>query len=207
MRLKELAPRLQAPPTKIGPRGKAWKIDDTAWRAKHPQQPYAQICGWIIEADWAHPAWHSYYLSAVHLRDMPGLPKAVIHLAGATHEVMLYALNPAHTPRLDAVPRCLTPGNFHAQWVAESDEAAAAKVEACVDDIIAGKLSPDTDYISTWAARFSASNLKVDPVLAGATLVGASQDGDVTIVGTGKTAFDALTTIAAGPVPPKAEQH
>jgi hypothetical protein len=207
MRLKAEAPRLQLPPHKVGSAGRAWKVDIDAVRALTPGRPDSGLCMWIVEAPWAHPVWHSYWIGVVHLRPVPGLQEPVFFLRGATHEVMLYALDPSHTPALDKPQRFLFPANFHGQWQAQSDEEAVAKIEGCVDDIIAGTLSPDTDHVRSWIDRFSDSNVKVDPALAGATLVGVSGDGSVTIVGTGKTAVDALTTIAAGPTPPKKDLH
>lgn len=153
------APRLAAPTTKEGPKGRAWKIALDAWKA-NGEPIGTTICLWIVEVLWAHPAWHSYTLGAVHLRQAEGVPPAKIGLPGATHEVLLHALNPEYTPRLDRGSHYLTPANFVGQWVAESDEAAAAKIEGCVDDIIAGRLSPDTDFRGMWIARFSDSNVK-----------------------------------------------
>jgi hypothetical protein len=204
---KDAAPRLSAPATKTGAMGKAWKLDLEAWRARYPGKSDGGICGWIVEAPWAHPMWHSYFLSAVHLRELPGMPPARIYLPGATHEVMLFALDPYQTPRLDEMSSYLMPANFTGQWIAESDEAAVAKVEATVDDILAGRLSPDTDHLRSWMERFSDSNVKAPwKELGGSTLVGVSGDTAV-IVGTGKTAADVLTTMAVGPKPPRGDMH
>ena len=84
-----------------------------------------------------------------------------MHLEGATHEVMVYALDPDWSARLDECPRWLTPVNYVGQFVEVSDAAAEARVETAVRDILAGALSPDTDYIQHWIARFGASNVKV----------------------------------------------
>lgn len=197
-----MAPRLQLPHTKQGAHGKAWRIDFARW-----QEPVrAAICGWIVEAPHAHPIWHSYFLTAVHLRPMDGCQPAHIFLPGATHEIMVIALDPSHTPRLDRSSAYLTPMNFTGQWIAECDEAALAKVEASVDEILAGMLNPDTDGIRQWVERYSASNLKVPVALADKTII-AHQGDCVTVIGTGKTAVDAITQIAAGPMPPRQEQH
>lgn len=197
------APRLILPPTKQGHAGKAWRMDIEAMRAFYGRQG-AEICSWIVEAAWAHPMWHSYMISVVHLRPVDELGPATINLPGATHEVMLYALDPEHTPKLDRRPMFLIPSNFHGQWIAESDEAAAAKVEACVDDIIAGRLSPDTDFRRDWIARFSASNMKGPDIPPGLVIAGPH---GALVVGTGKMNADAIIDAAAGPTPPKSEQH
>lgn len=200
----KMAPRLQAPPTKQGTHGKAWRLDYSKW-PRAGTTPHASIDGWIVEALWAHPMWHSYILSAVHLRAIEGFPPAVINLPGATHEVMLYALDPQHTPQLDRFPKVLTPPNFFGQWIAESDEAAAKKVEACVDEIIAGELSPDTDLRCMWVDRFSDSNIKAGWKGVPESMVGIARDGSLVLVGTGKANADLIAS--AGPVPPKSEQH
>lgn len=197
------APRLALPPAKQGPYGKAWRMDIAAIRAHYGKQG-AEICFWIVEAPWAHPMWHSYMLSAVHLRPCDGFPPAVVNLPGATHEVMLYALDPSRTPRLDRIPRLLNPSNFHGQWIAESDDAAIAKVESCVDMILAGRLSPDTDFRREWIELFSASNMRGPDIPPG--LVVAGPEG-VVVVGTGKQNADAIIAAVAGPVPPKSAQH
>jgi hypothetical protein len=202
------ASRLQATPTKLSTNGKAWRVDLERYRARAGKAG-GEICGWIIEAPWAHPMWHSYFLSAVHLRELPGFPPAVIHLPGATHEVMLFALNPEHTPTLDTFPKVLTPANFFGQWIAESDEAACAKLERCVDEVLAGTLSPDTDCRRMWIERFSDSNIKKEWKGVPESMVGIDKDGAVVFVGTGKTNAEIITGIAAAnePVPPKSEQH
>jgi hypothetical protein len=205
----KLAPRLQVEPTKHGTHGKAWRINLDVWRTRYGKTG-GEICGWIIEAPWAHPMWHSYMLSAVHLRPLDGLEPAVIYLPGATHEVMLYALNPEHTPALDQFPKLLMPANFHGQWIEVSDEAACLKVEGCVDAVIAGQLSPDTDFTREWIRRFSDSNIKQEwRGLEGTTGIGVMKDGAVAIIGSGKTAAELITGIATAnePVPPKSEQH
>jgi hypothetical protein len=205
------APRLQAPPTKQTQYGKAWRIDLSLWRQYAASQGAgtagAEVSAWIVEAPWAHPVWHSYLLMAIHLRGAPDLPAPVIHLPGASHECAVIALNPEYTPTLDRFPRYLRPLNFTGQWVAESDEAAAVKIEACVDEILSGVLSPDTDYMRKWIERFSDSNIKAPwKGIEGATIIAAGAGG-VTVIGTGKTAMEAITTIAAGPIPPPDKQH
>lgn len=197
------APRLALPPTKQGPHGKAWRMDLAAIRA-HLGKQGAEIDTWIVEAPYSHPMWHSYMLAVVHLRPVDGFPAAVVHLPGATHEVMLYALDPSHTPRLDRNPRLLHPANFHGQWIAESDEGAIAKVDSCVDLIIAGQLSPDTDFRRDWIALFSASNMLGPDIPPGLVVAGPT---GVVVVGTGKQNADAIVSAAAGPVPPRDKRH
>jgi len=201
--MKDEAPRLALPPAKQGEHGKAWRLDIAALRRKHGKVG-GELGGWIVEAPWAHPMWHSYVIAVIHLRPIAGFPPAVIRLQGATHEVILFALDPSHTPTLDNFPKFLSPSNFVGQWIAESDEAAVAKMDACVDEIIAGRLSPDTDFRHEWIARFSASNMKGPDIPPGLVI---AVPGGAVVIGTGKQNADAIVAAAAGPVPPKKEQH
>ena len=193
-------------PDLVGAHGRAWKYDMEACARRYPSGPTAEltVASWIVEARYAHPMWHSYLVAAVALRDMPGVPKAVVHLQGATHEVMVYALNPEQPRAINAAPQYLTPANFHGQWRAESDAAAVRFIEETVHLVIDGHLSPDTDFRRDWIARFSASNMKGPDYPPGLVVVG---DGGVTFVGTGKQNSDTLIDVAAGPKPPTKDMH
>ena len=70
-----------------------------------------------------------------------------------------------------ATPPLLHPANFHGQFVEPNDAAAAARIRATVQDVLDGKLNPDTDYMRHWMHRFSASNIKGDPKTAGETRI------------------------------------
>lgn len=146
--------------------GRAWRLDIAAFRRAmgRSEQTDATVAAWVIEAAWAHPVWHSYLISLVHLRPLPGQPEPDIALAGASHQFWLFALEPA-APREavlrgSARPSLLWPANFAAQLAAPDDEAAGAFVEAAVLDICGGSLSPDTDYLHAWAARFGDNMLR-----------------------------------------------
>jgi hypothetical protein len=192
-------------PDLVGVHGRAWKHDIEAVARRYGGPPPAiTVASWIVEARYAHPVWHSYMVGCVALRDVPGVPPATIHLPGATHEVMVYALNPEHRRALNGITPFLTPGNFHGQWRAESDAAAACFIEETVQLVIDWRLSPDTDFRRDWIARFSASNMKGPDVPPG--LVVAGGDG-LTFVGTGKQNVDTLIDVAAGPKPPTKDMH
>lgn len=57
-----------------------------------PRDWLAHVAGWFITAPGQSPAWDNYVLSVIHLRDIVGVRPAIIHREGATHEVMLWAL-------------------------------------------------------------------------------------------------------------------
>lgn len=178
-------------------------MDMEAMAAAQGGRPHAGLAAWIVEADWAHPWWHSYWVALVHLRPCEGVQAPVVQLVGATHEVMVYALDPMRTPSLGDVPALLLPANFVGQWVEASDAEAVAKVEGHVAEILRGELSPDTDHRRAWVERFSGSNLKPGALLPDMLI--SDGEGGVAVVGSGKAIAEAI--LAAGPVPPKREQH
>jgi hypothetical protein len=149
---------IDAPPTLAGPGGRAWLVP--------PNGVYALasiVCCWIVEAQWAHSVWHSYCLSLVHLRQSAALPSPLIYLRGATHELVLFALDPEHPRALmlaGGEPHVLQPCNFAAQFVASCDAAAFERVEKAADAIVQGNLSPDTDHIREWINLFGSNMIK-----------------------------------------------
>jgi hypothetical protein len=152
-------------PDVTGPHGRAWAVRLASARLARGFKPEddAMVAGWVVEAPWAHPAWHSYALLLMHLRPMPDNRPTKFYLEGATHEIWLYALNPdfPRQPMIERLElRFLTPLNFAAQFIAESDAAASNRALQAVMDICAGNLSPDTDFIRYWAARFGGNMLK-----------------------------------------------
>ena len=138
--------------------GRAWRIDiDKVVKHIGSADSHAMIAWWIIEAPWAHPIWHSYSMTLAHLRRF-----AVIHVPGATHEMLLCALDPkgdrakllelGYGHKESCLP--LLPANFGAQLVEATDDEAIQKCEDAVKDVCDGKLNPDTDFIKQWIARF-----------------------------------------------------
>jgi hypothetical protein len=81
-------------PALVGTGGRAWLCDTNAGRAKLAAEGRdvsadATVALRVIEAPWAHPAWHTYGLFLVHLRPISGLEKPIFHLNDATHEMWL----------------------------------------------------------------------------------------------------------------------
>lgn len=174
-------------PDLSGPHGKAWKVDVEAVARRYPGSAPAELtpCAWIVEARWAHPIWHSYGLACISLRTHPGWQPAVIRMQGATHELFLYALNPDQHRALNDRPAMLSPLNFGAQFIADSDEAARQRIEETVRDIIEGRLNPDTDARRQWIARFGDNSIKPEwrDMPAGDAII--AQGDSVTVIGTG----------------------
>lgn len=172
-------------PDLTGARGSAWRSDVEGMARRRPAGPPKEltVAAWIATAPYAHPLWHSYAIGCISLRHVDGWPAAQIMLPGATHEIFVIALDPDHPVPLNDAPRHLTPLNFAGQFVAESDAAAAERVERAVQDVIDGRLNPDTDYIRHWMYRFSDSNIR-DKEHAGETkiILGGGADNPVEMV-------------------------
>lgn len=140
--------RISLPATLTGLHGRAWLLDKQA------------VSFWLVEAPWAHPFWHSYVISLIHLRKEEGLDDPIIHFPDASHEMCLWAMDPAHGRErliLHNELRVLQPMNFAAQWVAKNDADAAEKIMGHVQEILRGDLSPDTDFKGDWIRRFNMS--------------------------------------------------
>lgn len=138
-----------------GTYGQAWEYrgdrTDEAWRED------AYMGGYLIHAPAAHPlrAWH--LLMGIHLRPdnrAPTLP--FLRFPGATHEIMVLALNPEHDAALDPDDRetfkWLEPPDVTEQVVLGSDDQARELVRLCATGCVHGVLVPDSDFRSAWRA-------------------------------------------------------
>ena len=148
------------PPHIQGKHARAWRVDMEALQAERELKGLGEgpVGVWVVEAPWAHLAWHSYLLSVVHLRHQPGQPDIQFYIEGATHEITVHALDPNHPRSQTIFARSfpmLNPTNFAAQFIAENDAEAYKRVEQDVDAICAGQLSPDTDFTAMWIARYN----------------------------------------------------
>jgi hypothetical protein len=155
-------------PTLEGDCGEAWLCDigvGQALMGVKPEQD-ATICHWVVEVPWAHPAWHSYSIISQHLRPMDGYDKAIVfHLEDATHELLVFALDPKKDRKrlieTGIVERhFLNPPNFAAQFIELDDDLARERIKSTVQEIVDGKLSPDTDYRQMWVKRFGGNMVK-----------------------------------------------
>jgi hypothetical protein len=130
-----------------------------AWRVSANSSP-AIVAQWIVEARWAHPLWHLYLIAVCHLRDVAGCPSPIIHAPGSTHEISVWAIDPAWNLNLQQMPPRLHPANFAGQFREACDGLAEQLVEAAVLEILEGKLSPDTDFMRDWINRFGSACVK-----------------------------------------------
>jgi len=166
----EVKDGISLPPDVSGPRGKAWLADTAAAQRALGVKPEDDAClaQWVIEAPWAHPIWHSYALTLVHLRPMGDGRKTLFYIDGATHEVWLYALTPEEKRepvlRNGKVPSLwMTPSNFAAQFIEITDQLAFDRAKNAVQMVCDGKLNPDSDFRKQWEALFGNNMMKDRP--------------------------------------------
>ena len=159
---------MKTPPSMVGRVGAAWELDFSFLRKKFSikEEDDASLTSWIIEAPWAHFAWHSYLLTAVSLREMLDKRPTKFYLEGATHEIWLQALNPEKSRQdfLDGKILLneigLIPLNFAAQVIRSSDDLMVEEIRKAVSDVVDGLLNPDTDFVQQWIERFGDSMIK-----------------------------------------------
>lgn len=136
--------------------GQAWKMDVTKTYKVVP----SGICRWVLQVPWAHPVFHEYVIDCVHLRNENNLPKPKVLLTGATHEIVVHALDPDWILTYERYPAILMPTNFSSQFHCENDAAAEARILDTVKEVISGVLSSDTDYIQEWVKRYGDCMIK-----------------------------------------------
>lgn len=154
-------------PVVQGPHGLAWLCNVAEGRRimNVPAERDAALDHWVVEAPWAHPAWHSYSVLLLHLREMPGQQKTVFHIPDATHELLVFTIDPTSDRRellATGIPKrhWLEPINFAAQFIEITDDLARERVRNTVQMICDGKLSPDTDYQRDWVRLYNNSMIK-----------------------------------------------
>lgn len=156
------------PPDENGWHGSAWTFRDTILK-HHPKS--AVIAAWVINAPWAHPFWSNYLLTIIHLRPVPEIGPPMIYIQGATHEIVVYAIDPKWTVKRDEIPPLLHPANFASQFIARDDAEAAERASKSVREILDGQLSPDTDFTQSWIARWGDCMIRGPKEKAGETII------------------------------------
>lgn len=154
-------------PTLQGPHGRAWLCNLAVGRSRLniPAEQDGTVAHWVVEAPWAHPAWHSYSIVLMHLRPLPRGGQTLLYRDGATHEMWVKAMDPSADYN-DMIAsgivtnQWLSPSNFAAQFIEITDELALERVRKTVQEICDGRLSPDTDFRSDWIHRFGDNMMK-----------------------------------------------
>lgn len=112
------------------------------------------VTWWLLTGDW-HPIWPQFVISVVTLADQPGRPPAKLHFPGATHELVVMALNPGEPPVRHS-PLTLTSGGIRAVggWLepvdvvhqfTATDAEMTQLADLCAWGCVVGGLTPSTD--------------------------------------------------------------
>lgn len=125
------------------------------------------VAAWFLRCPGQSPAWDCYALSIVHLRPAPGMPEAIVHVPGSTHELLVTALDPQRDPQANR-PRTwrhLTPINVCQQLQLPDDKAAAELAYQAALAVVAGILPaepPLSGQVEPWRTTLikSAAHLR-----------------------------------------------
>lgn len=132
----------------IGPHGRLEPI--TVPEAAHTAVT-TTYCALITAPAW-HPVWSQYVVTVVDLAPHPGVREATLQFPGATHELLVFAVNPAHgrlTPDrfnelvLAGTSVYLSPVNIVHQFTATDDEMRTI-AWLCGRAVTEGELNPET---------------------------------------------------------------
>lgn len=125
-------------------RAAAWAVPTTPGAAE-------TVCTWILTHPQGHPLWSQYLLAVVRLTDNPDFPPPKRQFLGATHELLVLALDPGKGPYapdtmdrfLDGMLPFLTPVNIAHQIEGTDDEAGLLAAYAAWG-VTVGALWPET---------------------------------------------------------------
>lgn len=134
---------LDTSPTYQSPTTRVWALDP------FDDQTSCGLGSWYVHAPWMHPAWHSYVCSLIHLRRVPGESPAFLKFPEATHEFLVFALDPKH--KFDQKElHVLTPPNIVRQFTRDTDAYALEIVTDRMILVGEGSVSLDSDFRSHW---------------------------------------------------------
>lgn len=133
------------------PDGNVWEVDGVEG---HPT--CLRIV--ILRRPDAHPMWHDYMLSLVHLRPVEGMPAPSLQRENSSHELICYALNPDanNQPTNFDSFKVLTPMNLVFQFEGLTDDQAKEAFALYLTALSTGTMSPDTDYRNAQRAMLRA---------------------------------------------------
>lgn len=138
----------QRDPDVSGPAARAWLCRRTpAERAEWP----GTVDSWLVVVNGAHLGWSVFVAALMTLRDVPGFPPAKVAIAGATHELMVWAtddrelsVDPDVGETVARLPP-LEPPNYGRQFRVESDVQATQVAMAIVTAFCRGGLPIEPD--------------------------------------------------------------
>lgn len=138
--------------TYTGPNGRADLVDLSDLSPDLDPRLTLNVAWWLITSPGWSPAWDQYMLAVFALRPTPGVPDAHLQFAGATHEVLVAAIDPTDgrwdvTQAHAAVAAgkslpWLTPINLAYQFEATDDEMRQIG-ELCAQAVVEGRLIPE----------------------------------------------------------------
>lgn len=102
----------------------------------------AALSTWFLQCPRQSPAWEHYTLNVVHLREAPGVTPPVITVPGATHEILVVALDPETKPTADDPQSWafLWPVNVREQFTVDDDEDAIELAKMAAQAVVNGLL-------------------------------------------------------------------
>lgn len=136
---------------------------------QHPKERRwpASVASWLLRCPGQSPAWEHYALDVVHLREVPGAPAPVVSVPGATHEVILAALDPELQPEPTNPVKWsrLHPLNAVEQVQLPDDDAAVGLLAMCAQAVVDGILPaepPLSGQVEPWRSTLikSAAHLR-----------------------------------------------
>jgi len=124
--------------------GSAWECAMVPDEKRLTPDQTATIAAWIMQCPGWSPAWDKFLLCCVHLRQIEGVKPAVFTMQGATHEIMLVALDPTYAADPDDIfsdkTRILHPINIVQQFIVNNDDQAIELTKnvamACIQGIL-----------------------------------------------------------------------
>ena len=142
-----------------GPAGTAQEVlytrdetDDLAWTAS--------VSLWFLDCPDQSLAWRNFILGCVHLRPIEGVKPAILKDPSATHEIILFALDPKDNPdplNPDTWTR-LSPINLVEQVMVPGDALATEILETCARQVVDGYLwaeAPLSGQYEPWRTQLA----------------------------------------------------
>jgi len=128
------------------------------------------VSAWLLVCPGQAAGWTHYIAAVVHLRPIDGAQPAYVRWPAATHEVLLYALDPGRNPSpTDPSSWCpLLPLNVCEQLELPSDAAAVQLLELSVAAVLDGRLwaePPLSGQAEPWQTTLlqTAAHLRGEP--------------------------------------------
>lgn len=144
-------------PDITGRAARAWQV--TYDRDGDPRVD-SHVGTWIIEGPF-HPFWSQWAMTIIELKEVEGMPPPNRKYPEADAEFLIVSLNPDHPAETTVNPqlRFLEPPDVAFQCDGLDREQLEALLRGCVDDVVEGRISPDSDYRQTWLELLSKRSL------------------------------------------------